>query len=385
MRRRIFDEEHEVFRSSVRRFLEVEVAPNAARWREQGVVDREAWLKAGAAGFLLMWADEVYGGAGLDDIRYDQVLTEEWMRFGEGGFYVPLHNRIVGPYLGRLGSEEQRARFLPPCIRGETILAIAMSEPQAGSDLSGIRTRADQRDGHWLLNGQKTYISNGILSDVVIVAAKTDPESPRATGLFIVERGMKGFERGKKLKKMGMAAQDTAELFFDDVEVPDANVLGDPRRGFQSLMQFLADERLMGAIRFQARAERAFEITLEFVKQRRMFGQRLGDFQNTRFVMASLRTSLDMCQAFIDACVCDQMEGRLSSEIAAEVKLAASEVEARVVDECLQLHGGAGYMEEYEISRLYTDARVSRIFAGSSEIMREIIGRSLGLDVRAQR
>jgi len=380
--RTIFEPEHEMFRETVRRFLEAEVQPHAERWREQGIVDREAWLKAGEAGLLMLWADEKYGGAGIDDIRYDQVLTEEWMRHGEGGFYVPLHNRIVGPYLNGLGTDEQKARFLPKCVSGETILAIAMSEPSTGSDLAGMKSRAEEKDDHWLLNGSKTYISNGILADLVIVAAKTDPENPRSVGLFLIERAMPGFERGKKLKKMGMAAQDTAELFFNDVKVPKENLLGDPAKGLRSLMHFLAEERMFGAIRFIALAERAFEITLHFVKERRMFGQTLGDYQNTRFVMASMRAELDMAQAFIDSCVLAALDKTLTPEVAASLKLTTSEIQGRVADQCLQLHGGAGFMAEYEISRIYTDARISRIFAGSSEVMREIIGRSLGLDGR---
>ncbi|HLY56920.1 MAG TPA: acyl-CoA dehydrogenase family protein, partial [Stellaceae bacterium] len=347
-----------------------------------GIVDRQAWLKAGETGLLLLWADEKYGGAGIADLRYDQVLLEEWMRFGEGGFYVPLHNRLVGPYLDKLCTEEQKARFLPGCVRGETILAIAMTEPNAGSDLAGMRTHAEDKGDHWLLNGSKTFISNGILADLVVVAAKTDPENPRTIGLFLVERGMEGFGRGRKLKKIGMQAQDTAELFFNDVRVPKANELGDPQRGFQSLMHFLAEERLLGSIRFQAQAERAFEITLEFVKDRKLFGQTLGDFQNTRFVMASLRTELDMAQAFVDHCVQSALDGELTADVAAELKLATSEIQWRVADQCLQLHGGAGYMTEYEIARIFTEARVSRIYAGSSEVMRELIGRSLGLDPR---
>lgn len=379
IRRRIFDEEHEMFRDTVRRFLKSEVAPHAARWREQGIVDRAAWKKAGEAGLLMLYADPEYGGAGIDDLRYDQVLSEEWMRFGEGGFYVPLHNRIVGPYLYHLGTPEQKARIIPGCVSGDTILAIAMSEPGTGSDVRGMKSRAVRTDDHWVLNGTKTYISNGILSDLVVVAAKSDPDDDRAIGLFLVERGMQGFERGRKLDKIGMHAQDTAELFFDNVVVPHDNVLGDPRTGFRSLMRFLAEERLMGAIRFLAQAERAFEVTLEFVKDRQVFGQALSSFQNTRFQMASLRTELDMAQAFVDHCVLEALDGKLTAELAAEVKLATSEIQGRVVDQCVQLHGGAGYLTEYEIARLYTDARVSRIFAGSSEIMREIIGRSLGL------
>ncbi|MEL7029691.1 MAG: acyl-CoA dehydrogenase family protein, partial [Pseudomonadota bacterium] len=244
------------------------------------------------------------------------------------------------------------------------------------------KTRAIDKGDHWLLNGSKTYISNGILSDLVVVAAKSDPDNDRAIGLFLVERSMDGFERGQKLEKIGMHAQDTAELFFDDVVVPKENVLGDPATGFKALTRFLAEERLMGAVRFLAQAERAFEVTLEFVKDRRVFGQSVGAFQNTRFGMASMRTELDMAQAFVDHCVLEALEGSLSADLAAEVKLATSEIQGRVVDQCVQLHGGAGYLSEYEVARLYVDARVSRIFAGSSEIMREIIGRSIGLDPR---
>ena len=288
----------------------------------------------------------------------------------------------MGPYINGLGTEEQKARILPKCISGESILAIAISEPGAGSDVSGIKTRAEDKGDHWVLNGAKTYISNGILADVIVVVAKTNPDNPRAVGLFLVERGMDGFERGQPLKKIGLKAQDTAELYFDDVKIPKENVLGDPERGFISLMGFLAEERIMSAIRSLAEAERAFDVTLDYVKERRLFKRSLGAFQNTRFKMADMRTELDMCQAFIDNCILEVIDGNLSAELAAEAKLCSSEIQGRIVDECLQLHGGAGYMDEYEISRLYTNARITRIYAGSSEIMREIIGRSLGLDER---
>lgn len=382
MKRRIFSDEHELFRASVHRFLLSEVAPHAARWRQAGIVDRDAWRKAGDQGLLLMWADAKYGGAGIEDFRFDQVLSEEWFRYGDPGFAVPLHNRVVAPYIARLGTEEQRARILPKCISGETILAIAISEPTAGSDVSAMRTRAEDKGDHWVLNGSKIYISNGILSDVVLVAARTNPDKPRSLGLFLVERGDEGFERGRKLDKMGLKSQDTAELFFKDVRVPTRNVLGDPQRGFYSMMEFLAEERIMSAIRSHSQASRAFDITLNFVKERTLFGRKLGAFQNTRFKLADMRAQLDMCQAFIDHCVLDHLDGHLSPDLAAEAKLSCSEVEGRVVDECLQLFGGAGYMDEYEISRLYTNSRVTRIYAGSSEVMREIIGRSLGLDER---
>jgi alkylation response protein AidB-like acyl-CoA dehydrogenase len=382
LNRTLFQEEHEQFRESVRRFIQSSVAPNAQRWRDQSMVDRSAFLEAGKLGFLLMWADERYGGAGVSDFRYEQVLLEENVRYGEPGFFMTLHSRLVGPYIGKLGNEEQCARLLPKCVSGEHILAIAMTEPGAGSDLAGMRTRAEDRGDHWLLNGTKTFISNGQLSDVVIVAARTDPERRHGIGLFIVERGMEGFERGRNLKKMGLKAQDTSELFFNDVKVPKANVLGDPLKGFGYLAQFLVEERLLGSVQYLANAQTAWDITLEYVRERRAFGRPIGAFQNTRFKLAEMRAQLDALQVFVDHCVLEHVADRLKSEMAAGAKLLTSELEARVLDECVQLHGGAGYMEEYRISRMYTDARVSRIYAGSSEIMKEIISRGIGLDDR---
>lgn len=382
MRRLIFEPEHELFRDEVRKFFQREIAPHAERWREQGYVDREAYLKAGAQGLLLSWADEKYGGAGIQDFRYEQIVYEENIRHGEAGFYINLHSGLVAPYIGKLGNEEQKLRWLPGCIRGEKILAVAMTEPGAGSDLAGMKTRAEDRGDHWLLNGSKTYISNGQLADLVIVAARSQPEERYGIGLFVVEAGMQGFERGQRLKKMGLAAQDTSELFFNDVKVPKENVLGDSGKGFGYLANFLAGERLIAAIGSIANAQTAFDLTLEYVLERRAFGRPIGTFQNSRFVLAGLRAELDAIQVFVDQCVLLYNKGELTSEIAAEVKLLASETEGRVVDQAVQMHGGAGYMDEYRVSRLYTDARISRIFAGSSEIMREIIGRSLGLDER---
>lgn len=382
MRRLIFEPEHELFRDEVRKFFQREIAPHGARWREQGYVDRDAFLKAGKQGLLLSWAEEKYGGAGIDDFRYEQIVYEENIRHGEPGFYINLHSGLVAPYIGKLGSEAQKQRWLPGCVSGETILAVAMTEPAAGSDLAGMKTRAEDRGDHWLLNGSKTYISNGQLADLVIVAARSDPEARYGLGLFVVEASMEGFERGQRLKKMGLAAQDTSELFFNDVKVPKENVLGDPSKGFGYLANFLAGERLIAAIGSMANAQTAFDLTLEFVLERRAFGRPIGTFQNSRFVLAGLRAELDAIQTFLDQCVLLYNKGELTSEIAAEVKLLASETEGRAVDQSVQMHGGAGYMDEYRVSRLYTDARISRIFAGSSEIMREIIGRSLGLDER---
>jgi acyl-CoA dehydrogenase len=382
MRRLIFEAEHDTFRESARRFFQAEIGPHAERWREQGFVDREAFKKAGAQGYLLMWAPEELGGAGIADFRYEQILAEENMRHGDLGFYITLHSRLVAPYIDKLGSDEQKRRFLPACARGDSILGIAMTEPGAGSDLAGMKTRAEDRGDHWLLNGAKTYISNGQIGDLFIVAARTVPDSTHGLGLFLVERGMAGFERGRRLKKMGLAAQDTSELFFDNVRVPKANVLGDPDKGFRYLSTQLVEERLIAAVGALASAQVAFDITLDYVRERRAFGRPIGTFQNSRFVLAGLRAELDAIQTFADQCVLEHNAGRLDAEGAAEVKLLATELEGRVMDACVQLHGGAGYMDEYRISRMYRDARITRIFAGSSEIMREIIGRSLGLDER---
>ena len=382
MERNIFDEEHEMFRDAARGFLINEIKPHIDRWNEAEIVDRDAFLKAGEQGLLCMWADEKYGGAGISDFRFEQILLEENARHGDVGFFIFLHNRLVGPYIGELGTEEQKERWLPGCVSGEKVLAIAMTEPGTGSDLSSIRTRAEDKGDHYLLNGSKTFISNGILADLVIVAAKTEPSSSHGISLFVVERGMDGFERGKNLKKMGMHSQDTAELFFNNVKVPKENLLGEWNRGFYHLMHFLAEERLLSAVGSLANAEAAFEVTLEYAQDRKVFGRPVADYQVNRFKFADMRMEMDVCQAFIDRCVMVHNDGALSAEDAAKAKLFATELEDRVTDHCVQLHGGNGYMDEYAVSRMYTAARVSRIYAGSSEIMREIIARSIGLDPR---
>jgi len=379
MEDRYFDQEHTMFREAFRAFLEKEVLPHQEQWYEDGVVSREVWLKAGEQGYLLPWAEEAYGGLGIKDFRYTQIEIEELMRIGETGFYLPLHSALVAPYIGNFGNEEQKQRLLPPCIRGEHVLAVAMTEPGAGSDLAGMKARAVEHDEYWVLNGAKTFISNGLLADVVVVAAKTDPENPRAVGLFVVERGMEGFERGRQLKKMGMKSQDTAELFFNDVKVPKANVLGDASKGFYYLMQGLAEERLIAAVTNVASCHAAFDATMDYIQQRTAFGKTLSSFQNTRFKMAEMRTEIDIAQVYADRCVSQLNEGKLSAESAAKIKLFSSELQGRVVDECLQLFGGYGYMEEYPICRAYCDARITRIFGGASEIMKEIIAKSIGL------
>ena len=375
---RHFTPEQTQFRESYRRFLAEEIAPHMEAWREAGIVDRRAFRAAGERGMLMVWPDEEYGGTGDADFRFEQVIIEEIARAGCGDFFATLHSRLVGPYLQKFTTPEQRERWLPGCVSGETILAIAMSEPDAGSDLSGMKTVAEDKGDHFLLNGSKTYISNGINADLVIVAARlAGAEKKHAMVLMVVERGMAGFERGRNLSKMGLHAQDTAELFFRDVRVPKENVLGEPGRGFYYLMDGLAEERLIGATGYAANARRAFDITRDFVMERKVFGGRLCDQQNTQFQMAQMDTEIELVQAYVDHLVAEHNEGRLTAGQGARVKLAASEVEGRMTDLGVQLHGGAGYMEEYEICRMYRDARISRIYAGTSEIMKLIIGREV--------
>lgn len=377
MERQCFDQEHEIFRDAFRNFVEKEVQPHGAVWRKKGIVARDIWRKAGEQGYLLCWAGEEYGGAGLDDFRFEQIMLEELMRIGESGFFMNLHSALVAPYIDKFGSPEQKQRYLPGCVSGETILAIAMTEPGAGSDLAGMRATAVDKGDHFLLNGSKSFISNGLSADLVIVAARTVPDQPHGIGLFLVESGMNGFSRGGKLEKMGLASQDTAELFFDDVKIPKLNVLGDPTHGFKYLMTGLAEERLITAVGALATAQTAFDVTLDYVMQRSAFGKKIIHFQNTRFKLAEMRTQLDVAQTFIDRCVADLNAKKLSAESAAEAKLFTSELACEVADECVQLHGGNGYMNEYLISRIYSDSRVFRIYAGTSEIMKEIISRSL--------
>lgn len=382
MDRAIFDEEHEMFRDSVRAFMKNEIGPHQEKWSEQGCVDRDAFLKAGEMGLLCMWVPEEYGGIDMPDFRYEQIVMEETTRFGDPGAFFTLHSRLVAPYIGQLGTKEQMARWLPKCVTGEHILAIAMTEAGAGSDLSGIRCKAEDKGDHFLLNGSKTFISNGILADLIIVAARTDPNSRHGLSLFVIEAGMEGFERGSNMMKMGLKSQDTAEMFFNNVKVPKENLLGELNRGFYHLMHGLAEERLIVAVGFLANAEAAFEATLEYVKDRKVFGKPVADFQNTRFKLAEMRTEIDVAHAFIDRCVQEHNKGKLTAEDASKAKLWISEMEGRVTDECVQLHGGNGFMMEYEVCRRHASARVSRIYAGTSEIMKEIIARSLGLDPR---
>ncbi len=382
MNRTIFTEDHEMFRDGARRWFQSEVEPHTERWRQQGFVDPEWFRKAGEQGYLLMWADEKYGGAGIADFRYEQILIEEGLRHGDISFFLSLHSVLVAPYIGHLGTEAQKDLFLPGCVTGDRILGIAMTEPGTGSDLAGIKSRAEEKGDHWILNGSKTFISNGQIGNLFVVAARTVPDKRSGLGLFLVEADMEGFRRGQNLSKMGLKAQDTSELFFDDIKVPKSHVLGDATQGFKYLTRFLAEERLMNACGNISHAQVAFDITLEYIKERKAFGRPIGTFQNSRFKMAEMRAQLDAVQIFLDHCVMEHNAGRLTVEVAAEAKLLTSELENRVMDDCVQLHGGAGYMDDYRICRMYTDARVSRIYAGTSEIMKEIIGRSLGLDER---
>ncbi len=379
MQRDIFDADHDAFRDSVRTFLAKEVLPHHDRWESAGQVDRAVWTAAGAAGMLGTDVPEEFGGGGVTDFRYNCVITEEISRAGTSGLGFPLQNDVIAPYLLRLATDEQKKRWFPGFCSGEIITAIAMTEPGTGSDLQGIQTTArPQDDGSWVLNGSKTFITNGILSDLVIVVAKTDPDAgARGFSLLVVERGMAGFERGRNLAKVGMHAQDTAELSFTDVRVPPENLLGEQGQGFIYLMQNLAQERLSIAVGSIAGAARALELTLDYVKERKAFGKPVSAFQNTRFELAEMDTEVTVTQVFVDRCIRQHVEGELSIPDAAKAKWWASDVLKRVVDRCVQLHGGYGYMMEYPIAKAFVDSRVQSIYGGTNEIMKEIIGRSM--------
>jgi alkylation response protein AidB-like acyl-CoA dehydrogenase len=378
--RDIFTEEHAAFRDLVRTFIAKEIAPHHEQWERDGMVSRDVWLAAGRTGLLGIEIDEKYGGGGLQDYRYYLILGEELARTGMHGPGFGVHNDIIGPYLQRLCTPEQCERWLPGYCSGEIITAIAMSEPGAGSDLQGIRTTAVRDGDHYILNGQKTFISNGQLCDLVIVVARTDPEAGyRGISLLVVERGMDGFERGRNLDKVGMHAQDTSELFFSDVRVPAGNLLGEEGGGFIALMQNLPRERVAIGTAALAGAEGAFEQTLEYCKQRQAFGRPIGKFQHNRFVLAEMATELAVARAFTDRCVTEHNAGRLSTEEASMLKWWDTELCNKVIDRCVQLYGGYGYMREYPVARAYADGRAQTIFGGTTEIMKEIIGRGLGV------
>ncbi|GGX64359.1 acyl-CoA dehydrogenase family protein [Streptomyces hiroshimensis] len=378
MKRQIFTAEHEAFRETVRTFLTKEVAPHYEQWERDGIVSREAWRAAGRQGLLGLAVPEEYGGGGTGDFRYSAVLTEEFTRAGASGLAIGLHNDIVGPYLTGLATEEQKRRWLPGFCTGEIITAVAMTEPGAGSDLQGIRTAAEDRGDHWLLNGSKTFISNGILADLVVVVARTTPEGgAKGLSLLVVERGMAGFERGRNLDKIGQKAQDTAELFFQDVRVPKENLLGTLNGGFVHLMTNLAQERMNIAVAGIAAAEHLLELTTGYVKEREAFGRPLAKLQHVRFEIAEMATECAVTRTFLDRCIAEHSAGTLDAVHASMAKWWATELQKRVADRCLQLHGGYGYMTEYPVAKAFTDGRIQTIYGGTTEIMKEIIGRSL--------
>lgn len=367
-----------MFRDAFRRFVAEEVTPHYEEWEQEGVVSRAVWEKAGVQGFLCLDVSEQYGGGGVGDFRYNAVVIEELARAGAPGVAFSLHNDMVVPYIRDHGDEEQKRRWLPAMARGTVIGAVAMSEPNTGSDLAAIQTTAVREGDSYLLNGQKTFISNGLLNDLVVVVARTTPEAgARGLTLLVVERGMPGYERGRRLEKLGMHAQDTAELFFRDVRVPFANRLGQENQGFRYLMHGLAQERLAIAVAAVAAAEAALAQTIAYTQERTAFGQPIAAFQNSRFRLAEMQTEVELGRVFIDHCIRLHNERRLSAEKAAMAKWWTTDMQVRVIDSCLQLHGGYGYMLEYPIARAYRDARAQRIYGGTNEIMKEVIGRAL--------
>jgi long-chain-acyl-CoA dehydrogenase len=383
MRRNLYEDDHADFRDAFRSFLEAEAVPHRESWDAAGIVPRELFTKAGKSGFLGMSVDEEFGGGGTPDFRFNAVVYEEFMRAGlaAAGAGVTLHNDICIPYLEQYCSTERKRRWLPDVVSGQSILAIAMTEPGMGSDLASMSTTAIRNGDHYIVNGSKTFITNGINADLVITAVKTDPtQRHRGISLLVLERGMAGFERGRNLDKLGLHAQDTAELSFTDVRVPVSNLLGgEEGQGFAQLVANLPQERVSIAVGGLASARTALDHTLEYVKSRRAFGTPIGSFQNSKFVLAELATEIDIAQTYVDQCVRALNEGDLTAEDAAKAKWWCTELQGRTIDRCLQLHGGYGYMSEYPIARAYADARVTRIYGGTTEIMKEVIGRSLGL------
>ncbi|MEY4235982.1 MAG: hypothetical protein RLZZ454_1240 [Pseudomonadota bacterium] len=384
--RTLFSSDHEAFRDSFTRFIDKEIAPFHAQWEDQGYVDRAVWNKAGENGFLCMTMPEEYGGSGADKL-YSVIQMEALGKAGFSGIGYCLHSEIVAPYIEHYGTADQKKRYLPRLTSGEMIGAIAMSEPAAGSDLQGIKTTAAlQADGSYLLNGSKTFITNGWHADLVIVVAKTNPAAgAKGTSLLLIERGMPGFSVGKRLKKMGLKAQDTSELFFDNVRVPADNLLGGAaleNKGFICLMEQLPWERLQIAISAVAASEAAIGWTVDYVKERKVFGQPIASFQNTRFTLAELHTEVQVARVFVDKCTEQLLQDKLDTATASMAKYWCSDLQCKVMDECVQLFGGYGYMWEYPITRAYADARVQRIYGGTNEIMKEVITRSMGLSAK---
>ncbi len=378
--RHLFDEEQLLFRDSYRGFLAQHVTPYHAQWEQDGLVDRSVWTEAGKQGFLGFAMPEEYGGGGVRDFRYNTVLGEETAKAGASGIGFSLHNDVVAPYLADLCTDEQKARWLPAFCSGELITAIAMTEPGTGSDLQGIRTTAVRDGGDWVLNGSKTFITNGINADLVLVVARTDPDAGSAGfSLFGVERGMPGFERGRNLDKVGMHAQDTAELSFTDVRVPAANLIGTEGQGFFHLMNNLPQERLSIAVVAVAVMEQVLAETVQYCQDRKAFGKPIGSFQHNRFLLAELATETTAARILVDRCVTELNAGTLTIPDAAKAKWWTTELQVRLVDRCLQLHGGYGFMNEFSVAKAFTDSRVQTIYGGTTEIMKEIVGRSLGV------
>jgi long-chain-acyl-CoA dehydrogenase len=379
LERDLFEPEHRIFRDAVRQFCKAEISPYHAQWERDGMVSRELWLKAGAQGLLCMDVAEQYGGGGLADFRYHMILGEELARIGASGVGFTVHSDVIVPYLTALGTDEQKSRWLPGCVSGEIISAIAMTEPDTGSDLAGVRTTAERQGDHYVINGQKTFITNGLMADLVIVVARTNRESRHeGLSLICVERTREGYEPPRKLNKVGMHAQDTAELFFTNVKVPAANLLGKEGRGFYYLMEQLPQERLSIACGAMASAQNCLEWTVKYCRERQAFGQPIGTFQNSRFKLAEMKTEIQIGQVFLDRCVMLLNQRKLTADVAAMAKWWSTELLKRVVDQCVQLHGGYGYMLEYPIAKAFIDTRVQTIFGGTTEIMKEIIGRSMG-------
>ncbi|GAA1396288.1 acyl-CoA dehydrogenase family protein [Pseudonocardia kongjuensis] len=383
MRRTLYESDHEDFREAFRSFVEKEIVPHEARWEREGIVSRELFTTAGANGFLGIDVPETYGGGGVPDFRFNAVIAEELMRSGAAaaGLGLTLHNDIVLPYLLAYCTEEQKQRWLPGVVSGEQILGIAMTEPGIGSDLASMSTTAIRDGDHYVVNGAKTFITNGINADLMVVAVKTDPsQKHKGMSLLVLERGMAGFERGRNLDKLGQHAQDTAELSFTDVRVPVTNLLGPQEgQGFTQLVSNLPQERLSIAIAAVAAARTALTQTLGYVKERKAFGSPIGSFQNSKFVLAELDTEIDIAEHYVDDCVRALNAGELTAVDASKAKYWCTELQGKVVDRCLQLHGGYGYMTEYPIAKAYADARITRIYGGTTEIMKEVIGRGLGL------
>jgi acyl-CoA dehydrogenase len=384
--RTLFNSDHEAFRDAFRKFCDKEIAPFHEAWEEQGYVDRAVWDKAGANGFLCMTMPEAYGGSGADKL-YSVVQMEELARGGYSGIGYGLHSEIVAPYILHYGTEAQKLKYLPKLASGEMVGAIAMSEPAAGSDLQGVKSTAiKQADGSYLLNGSKTFITNGWHADLVVVVAKTNPAAgAKGTSLLLVERGMPGFSVGKRLKKLGLKAQDTSELFFSDVSVPAVNLLGGEaheNRGFICLMEQLPWERLQIAITAVASAQAAIDWTVAYVKERKVFGQPVASYQNTRYTLAELQTQVQVARVFVDKCTELLAGDKLDTATASMAKYWTTDLQCKVMDECVQLFGGYGYMWEYPITRAYADARVQRIYGGTNEIMKEVISRAMGLGAK---